>query len=396
MTTDLNCTGCGVCASLCPAGCIEMRDGGEGFCYPAVDEQKCLHCDVCTRCCHLNSDRRNGPIAAYAAINKCGCDIEKSSSGGVFSALARTVLSEGGLVCGCALRGHAAEHIIISGEEELYLLQGSKYTESSIAAILPQLREALDAGRTILFSGTGCQTAAVKAYLGGEPENLILAEILCHGVPSGRLFGEMLDFIEKEQGEKITDFRFRCKDNGSWESSYKCRSTFASGAVRYTPFCDSAYCSYFLKGYIFRESCYNCRYTGMSRSGDLTLGDYWGVENFHSEINPTKGASLVLIGSEKGEKLLRKCSEMLRLIPTDAANAAIFNHSLTAPCARPECRSGIYKEIISLGYEKWSRQYSRSAFRCKERIKFIAKKILPPRIRQKIRFMRAAGRTHTR
>jgi len=373
-----------------------MRDNGEGFCFPYIDEQKCLHCDTCTRCCHLNNSVRNELIAAYAAINNHCEDIARSSSGGVFSALARAVLSEGGLVCGCAFNGHAAEHITIDSEEELCLLQGSKYAESSIVSVLPQLRQAVDSGRMVLFSGTGCQTAAVRAYFHDEPENLILAEILCHGVPSGRLFGEMLDSLEAEQGEKIIDFRFRSKDNTNWEASYKCKCTFASGRIKYIPYCESAYCSHFLKGNIFRESCYSCRYIGLARSGDLTLGDYWGVENFHNEIDPAAGVSLVLVGSEKGKNLIQKCTETLKLIPTDAADAALFNHSLTAPCTRPERRSVIYKEIISCGYADWNRQYRRSAFCCRERIKFIAKKILPPGIRQKIRYHRAASNIRQR
>ena len=170
------CTGCGVCALSCPVGCITMKESSEGFFYPEVDKGKCVGCGLCEEKCHLNHKVRFEEGKAYAVISRNKDELQSSSSGGVFSVLARKVLDSGGLVVGCELHDGNPRHVIIRKPADLHRLRGSKYVESDLAPVFQELAEEAGSGRKILFSGTGCQIGAVKKLL-GENDNIIYLKL---------------------------------------------------------------------------------------------------------------------------------------------------------------------------------------------------------------------------
>lgn len=377
------CTGCGVCALNCPVGCITMKESGEGFFYPDVDKEKCTGCGFCEEKCHLNSSGRFEEGKAYAVISRNEDELQRSSSGGVFSVLARKILDGGGIVVGCELQdGTYPRHVIIREPADLCRLRGSKYVESDLAPILRELAEEAKNGRKILFSGTGCQIGAVRSLLGAN-DNIIYAEILCHGVPSRSLFQRHNEFIEQKYGDKLTDIRFRCKENASWNTSYRFAYTFRSGKTIVIPAYRDAYYMNFIKSSIMRPSCYRCAYAGNRRIGDITLGDYWGVENYHPELDASKGVSAVLVNTPAGERLFHECGEELTVIPTKAQYVQERVHAMKAPIPKPPERDGIYARIEEIGYAAWNRQYNRSKLRCAEGVKVVVKRILPDKLRIK-------------
>ena len=376
------CTGCGVCALSCPVGCITMKESGEGFFYPEVDKGKCIGCGLCEEKCHLNNKVRFEEGKAYAVISRNNDELQSSSSGGVFSVLARKILDSGGLVVGCELHDGNPRHVIIQEAADLHRLRGSKYVESDLAPVFQELAEEAGSGRKILFSGTGCQIGAVKSLL-GENENILYAEILCHGVPSRSLFQRHNDFIERKYGDKLTDIKFRSKENASWNTSYRFAYTFQSGRTVTVPAYKDAYYMNFIKGNIMRLSCYQCAYAGSIRIGDITLGDYWGVENHHPELDASKGVSAVLVNSPAGERLFNECSEELTVIPTKTQYIQERVHALKAPIPKPSERDGIYARIEEIGYDAWNRQYSHSRLCRVEGVKAVAKRILPDKLRVK-------------
>lgn len=378
-----SCIGCGVCALNCPVRCITMQENGEGFFYPEVDKDKCVGCGLCEEKCHLNSSERFGEGKAYAVISRNKDELQSSSSGGVFSVLARKILDSGGLVVGCELQnGTYPRHVIIREAADLRRLRGSKYVESDLAPVLHELAEEAGSGRKILFSGTGCQIGAVKELL-EENDSIIYAEILCHGVPSRSLFQSHNEFIERKYGDKLTDIKFRCKETASWNTSYRFAYTFRSGRTVTVPAYKDAYYMNFIKGNIMRPSCYQCAYAGNRRIGDITLGDYWGVENHHPELDASKGVSAVLVNTPSGERLFNECVDELTVIPTKIGFIQERVHALKAPIPRPSERDSIYARIEEIGYSEWSRQYGHSKLRRTEGVKAVMKTLLPDKLRVK-------------
>ena len=377
------CTGCGVCALSCPVGFITMKESSEGFFYPEVDKGKCVGCGLCEEKCHLNHKVRFEEGKAYAVISRNKDELRSSSSGGVFSVLARKILDSGGIVVGCELQnGTYPRHVLIREAADLCRLRGSKYVESDLLPVLQELAEEIRSGRKILLSGTGCEIGAVKKLF-GENDSITYVEILCHGVPSRSLFQSHNEFIEQKYDDKLTDIRFRCKENASWNTSYRFAYTFQSGRTATVPAYKDAYYMNFIKGNIMRPSCYRCAYAGNRRIGDITLGDYWGVENHHPELDASKGVSAVLVNSPAGERLFNECSEELTVIPTKVQYIQERVRALKAPIPKPPERDGIYARIEEIGYPTWNRQYSHSKLRRAEGVKAVAKRLLPDKLRVK-------------
>ena len=375
------CTGCGVCAEVCPFHCIAMKENDEGFFYPEVNKDQCTGCGLCGKKCHLNHRGRFAEGKAYAVISRNKEELRRSSSGGVFSVLARNILDSGGLVVGCELKdGTYPRHVIIREAADLDRLRGSKYVESDLLPVLRELAEAAGSGGKILFSGTGCQIGAVKRLL-GERDNVIYVEILCHGVPSRLLFRMHNEFVERTYGAALTDVRFRCKENAPWNRSYRFAYTFSSGKTVEVPAYKDAYYTHFIRGSIMRPSCYECAYAGEKRIGDVTLGDYWGVENHHPELTAKNGVSAVLINSPAGERLFNECGEELTVIPTDIAKIAERVYALKAPIPKPPERDSMVASIREMGYAAWNRSYCHSVLRYKESMKALLKKLLPDKLR---------------
>ncbi len=352
-----SCCGCGACKEACPKNAIEMKPDEYGFVYPVIDNEKCVDCGICLNTCALkNSELKNSPRKCFAGVTKV-TDIKKSSSGGVFGAIAATVLENGGAVFGASLdcQSMKAKHIKVTKKEDLYKILGSKYVQSDTSGIFSKVKEALIAGENVLFSGTPCQCDALYSYLKKDYENLLTVDILCHGVPNGEFFRGYIKLLQKNAKQKIKSFDFRSKKNG-WQ--YKTAKIAFEKKEKYIFSNESSYLNLFESGVSVRESCYKCKYACKNRVGDITLGDFWGVLNEMPEIfkgenalNLKDGVSAVIVNTEKGEKALNDLQNSLKLFETSFEAVEKKNDKLSHPTSCPQIRETAMKIFSKNGYE---------------------------------------------
>ncbi len=353
MGFHLNCSGCGACAQLCPKGAIKLVADEEGFLIPKVDNQLCINCGICyKRCPQLNPLTANAEKQiGYAAQMKDSDELRKSASGGMFYQAAKAVLSNGGIVYGAAFQNDlTVEHIRIDQTEDLHRLQGSKYVQSHIGDTFNQAKKDLEQGLSVLFSGTPCQIAGLYAVLGKNYDNLYTIDIICHGVPSQKLLRKSIELDEHKQKSKMVGYEFRNKEKRGWDCNYK--KTYANGTESYGSGKQDVYYKAFLNGETYRECCYQCKYASMNRLGDITLGDFWGIEKELPQFPTYNGVSCVLVNSEKGEKLFNFLKNELLYKEVDCNSIAKHNHNLVSPTKRSKKRDVAYSDIDKVAFNR--------------------------------------------
>ena len=346
ITEKLKCTGCFSCALSCPKNCIEMTEDNEGFLYPLVDTSACVDCGLCERNCPVitpaESDKTKDDITAYAAFTKDDEIRYNSSSGGIFTEIANVVLDDGGVVFGASFdEEFSVKHIEITQKEDLKKLRVSKYVQSRIGHTYKSAKEYLEQGRGVLFSGTPCQIAGLYSFLGKRYENLITQDIICHGVPSPLVWKK----YKKEQKGKLTDISFRDKSEG-W-STYSVRMSFKDREEFKQKARENEYIKSFLSNICLRPSCYNCQFKDEIRQSDITLADFWGVENVVPEMFDDKGTSLVFVNSKKGEELFEKIKENIIFKEADKDNAVKYNKSMVQSAFLHPNRERFMKQIAN-------------------------------------------------
>lgn len=339
-----DCCGCHSCEQACVKNCISLKPDAEGFLYPVVDKSTCIDCGICVKKCPVLTDvKRHDTKKIYASKIKDEKALFRSTSGGVFYELAKLILEKNGVVFGCAYdENFVAKHICIDNIEDIKKLQNSKYVQSNLQGVFSKVKGFLCDNTPVLFCGTGCQVAGLKAFLGKDYDNLYTADIVCHGVPSPKLFEKYLTYIENKTGEKVTYFNFRSKKRHGWQHYFQ-YDTESKSKVTYGMF--DPYYNAFIKSKIIRESCYNCKFSNTTRPSDITLGDYWGIEYAHPEFYSSKGVSLVLVNSEKGLKMWQDIGDTLTYIESQLDKATPLNSNLVTPPQRPLCRDTIYNGI---------------------------------------------------
>lgn len=365
--TEYNqCTGCGACMEICPLNCIKLLPNEEGFLFPVLDSDKCNNCGLCQRICPINltneseEDREadaSKPIAVYAAWNLDEDIRYASSSGGVFTALAEDVLKQGGIVVGAAFdKNIVLKHAIIDTEDSLERLRGSKYVQSEIPTdLFKKIKDFLNQNRKVLFSGTPCQVAGLQGFLRKSYPNLYCCDLVCHGVPSP-LFLEKYVNYHKKPGQYILKLGFRDKREG-WKSFGLCMYSSNSSEI-FNNLSSDSYLLGFLQNYALRESCYQCKYAKLNRTGDITLGDFWGVEKKYPQYDiDNKGTSLVLINTTKGQRWLDDICSTLFIGEADIDTAVAGNAMLVRPTKRPQQRDDFYIYLKKLPFSKVVKKY---------------------------------------
>ena len=273
----------------------------------------------------------------------------RSSSGGIFSIIARHLLSDCGIVYGSAFdKNMQLIHIAVEDENKVQLLQGSKYLQSLNDGIFKEIRSHLRTGRKVYYTGTGCQVAALKLYLRKDYDNLITSDILCHGTPPQNVFNFTLKILENRYKGQVVDYRFRDKRVWGWSCSSSC-SIKTGKRTRYIGYDNSmdAYFNAFIDAVNYRESCYRCPYAQSRRSGDITLADFWGVEKYIPVPNKRNGVSAILVNTPKGQKLLDEIGGSMDLYDANIKDISVINRTLTGPTPRPlerDCFFADFKE----------------------------------------------------
>ena len=311
LVADSKCAGCAACMNVCPTDAIKMQENREAFLMPMVDNDACVDCGKCLMTCpalHTKYENYNSP-KIYAVMADDNTRM-KSSSGGMFGVLANYFYAENGFVCGAAFdENFVLSHRLTEDPKELPKLQGSKYLQSAIGYHYREVKKALETGRKVLFTGTPCQVAGLKAFLGKEYDNLFTVDILCHGVPSQNTFSRYLrETLEKlEQSGKtptLTDVKFRDKSHGGWKAQ-TIRLEFADDEPLEKSLKEGdLYEFLFHRNLGLRKSCTECPFSASPRQGDLSIGDFWGLSKIDKKMVDKKGTSLVIVNSRKGEFLL--------------------------------------------------------------------------------------------
>jgi len=298
-----SCCGCGACSQICPQGCISMQEDEEGFLYPLVNQNQCVQCGLCLSVCPFHNPREEvEPKSAFAAIAEDEQIRKESSSGGVFSLIARQILDEGGVVFGAMFDNQwNVVHGSIESVEDIGKLRGSKYVQSVIRNSFVLVKEFLENGRSVLFSGTPCQIAGLKHFLGKEYEKLLTVDVVCHGTPSPKVWRWYLKKLEKDQHLSISTISFRNKDNG-WLRYNMVVGFSDSGIIEKKSFYhrDNPYMIAFLDNLSIRPSCNMCKAKSGSSHSDITLADFWNVDKMLEGIDDDRGVSLVMANTTKG------------------------------------------------------------------------------------------------
>lgn len=340
------CCGCGGCADKCPKNAITMRADSEGFSYPEIDRSLCVECGLCRKICAFNAVKTAGaPGKVFAAKHRDRSVREKSTSGGAFTALSDAVFAAGGAVCGAGFDGELrVAHSIASSAGERDGFVGAKYVQSDTSRVFEDINAFLSSGRPLLFTGTPCQTAQMRASF-GERENLWLCDLVCNGVPSPKLWEDYLRLLSA-RGGAVESYRFRSKLAGWHRNTEFCR--YSGGRDDSSSAEVKAYNRIYFSGLATRPSCYSCPYAGMSRPGDITLGDFWGIEKADPDFDDDRGVSLLLVNTDRGAALLERASAWLELREEPAGSC--LQPRLKTPCARPEGRERFWREYGAKGF----------------------------------------------
>lgn len=341
------CCGCEACVQICPKSCITFCEDDEGFCYPEVNIETCINCHLCEKVCPmLNQRDAQYPLETYSGRISDNSILENSSSGGIFSLLAEYTIMQGGVVFGARYDNiWNVVHDYADTLEGIKAFRGSKYAQSKIGKSYILAEEFLKEGKMVLFTGTSCQILGLKTFLRRDYPNLLAVDIVCHGVPSPKIWQAYLKQLNP-QGLKITSVNLRDKSRG-WK-----RYSYMIKAGDTTLYDDYAANSVYLKGFMsktfLRPSCYGCPAKNGSAGSDITLADNWGIWEVEPEEFDNKGMSAILINSEKGKNVISRLKATLREYPFD-----VFiknNPSYMKSAKFPKYRNLFWQKFPQMGF----------------------------------------------
>ncbi|MEG0546560.1 MAG: Coenzyme F420 hydrogenase/dehydrogenase, beta subunit C-terminal domain, partial [Oscillospiraceae bacterium] len=362
ITNKAKCSGCHACQSVCPKNCISMKSNAEGFLYPIVNKELCINCNLCKKICPiLNKAEVQNEHVAYAAYNKDENVRMQSSSGGIFTLLAESVINRGGVVFGaCFDKEFNVIHNFVSDINGLSKFRGSKYVQSKIGDTYIKAKEFLDKNRLVLFTGTPCQIGGLKSYLQKDYDNLICQDIICHGVPSPLVWQKYVEFQENNVRATASSICFREKAEG-WRQ-YSVSILFKNGTQYKKYHQEDLLMKAFLSDVCLRPSCYDCSFKTLNRQSDITLADFWGIENVVPEMDDNKGTSLIITNNGKGEALLKNINDQIAIkqVGLDCVNK--YNHSYRDSAKLTNKRKGFMTNIKLKSFDCLVKKYCTITF----------------------------------
>ena len=346
------CTGCAACANICPKNAIKMLEDNKGFKYPHIDESICIDCNLCkAKCPAVNTLSSNFPLKLFACKNLNSEIRASSSSGGVFQELANYILDiKHGFVFGAAFDNEfKVKHLGVNNNQDLEKLKKSKYVQSNTDNIYVDLKKAIENNNSILFSGTPCQVEAVKNFIPSTNDNVFLLDLICHGVPSPKVFEDYKSLLEKRYKSKIININFRFKNETTTQNI---SVDFENGKNYTSSLCDGdLFYTLFLKDIILRESCYNCKYKQVPRISDITIADFWGIEKGSAKkLNDNKGVTLVLINTEKGLKLFENIKHKFEYLEVSLEDCV--NYNCFSNFKKPETSATFWEDYLINGLKE--------------------------------------------
>ncbi len=357
------CTGCSACASICPKKAISLETDEKGFLYPKIDNNKCINCGMCSKMCeklnnYMSEENHNKCFyESYAVKLKDDKKREKSQSGGLFTALAETILEKNGVVYGASLdEKKYVRHIRISTQDELEQLKGSKYVQSEIGNAFNNIITDLKNDKYVLFSGTPCQVAGIETLLLMKKinkEKFYSCDLICHGVPSPKIYKDFINFLEIKKGSKIKKFNFRDKNINGWHNHVEsyCYENDNSTIV------SNIYSDLFYSNLTLRKSCEKCKYASNNRAGDITMGDCWGIEKINPNLwNDNKGISIALIQTKHGLELFNLAKDKIDIYLIESKNYTQPN--MKKPSFVPYNKNQFWKDYLRLPFEKILKKYT--------------------------------------
>lgn len=367
------CSGCMACYNACPKKAIQIEEK-DGFSYPKIQKETCINCGLCKRVCPVlnkedeekdknekenkneSKSEKNEFLDVYACKNQDEKIRMKSSSGGVFTLIAEYILEQDGVIFGAKFNETLeVVHDYIERKEELDKFRGSKYLQSKIGDTYAKVKELLDIGRKVLFTGTPCQVEGLLSYLRKDYDNLYTQDIICHGVPSPRVWKKYLEYKKEKNGEYPKSVNFRKKDILGW-SKYQVSYTY-SNKEENIHHDDDPYMKLFLRNFDLRESCYECSFKNIYRKSDITIADFWGINEVNKEFNDEKGISAILIHSAKGKELFDKIKDKIEYTKANINDIIKHNSCICISTKYNEKREEFFEDLEYKDFEDIIQKY---------------------------------------
>lgn len=357
-----NCTGCSACYSVCPKQAISIEQDREGFYKPIIDNNKCVDCGLCNKICPIEENHSDRllykPSERAFAVKSKSKELQlQCTSGGFFTTLAKAWIHAGGVVYGAAYdEKYSVHHIRVERMEEIGRLSDSKYAQSKIDETFILAKKDLQMGKSVLFSGTACQIAGIRSFLGKDYDNLFCIDVICHGVPSPAVWNYYIEEFQREKG-KVVHVRHKGKYEGgwSWQKQFF-EAQVEDGTVFRENIWENAYMRGFLKDIYLNNACHDCKFKNseVRRISDLTIADYWGCENEEKDFFDPNGVSLVIVNSPKGQEILERSNAIFEIKKTCLEKALNYNVAALRPYRKPYVRAYFY--------EKWRKEETLEAF----------------------------------
>ena len=381
------CTGCKACEQICPTKCINMQKDKEGFEYPIKDKDKCINCDLCKKVCpiydtKINKNFEEDNKEIYALRNKDKEIVAKSSSGGAFTSIMEAFCDKNTIIFGVKFdKDFNVVHDYVFNIEDAYIFRKSKYVQSDIGDSYKNVKKFLEEGKKVLFTGTPCQVAGLKKFLNKDYEGLLLIDLVCHGVPSQKVFDKYIEEIKNKYKKKIKSINFR-------EKTYK-DNTYDSKNIK-IKFDDESYIiensieNPYLRGYhnslFLRPSCENCKFANPYRISDITIADCWGIQKLYKDIDVHEGESMIVINSQKGKKVMEKMNDNSELIKLNVEFAIENNGQFREPIKFNLNRKAFFEKIDDMKFSKIIDLYIK-----RNTIRRLVSKLLPQKVKDKLR-----------
>ena len=346
--SDNQCYGCRACCQICPQKCIIMQPDNEGFLFPIIKFNDCIQCGLCYRVCPVNHSIAYSPRKVFAVKSKNKKTQYLSSSGGAFMELSSWAIENGHIVYGAVYEKNTFRvyHKSADNFTDILRFRGSKYVQSDTCNTFTEVKENLCSGKKVLFSGLPCQIQGLKNYLQKDYLNLVCIDILCHGVPSPLLFRDYITCISRKYGI-IKSINMKDKTNGWGKQNLKFE--FENSNKQMAPQIAALWNTIFYSNIALRESCYSCKFACFERCGDISLGDYWGIEKYQPQFFDRNGVSLMLVNTLKGDEFVSSVAEKFQLEETKAGEC--FQPALKMHTSKPPWREYFWRYYQYYGFE---------------------------------------------